>query len=335
MRHSGKRKYLILSAVLLIVLLIPALVIPAVKRQKALEAAEAVARAEELQRQSEKNAPIVIDGKEYMHNAGIETLLLFGVDKSEDYAENNTFFFNNDLQADFLILFSFDRNARTIKCLHINRDTVTPVMLLGARGDKIGYADMQLCLAHTFGNADEESCNNLRDAVEKMLGEEIDHYMRITMDSVGKINDFCGGISVKVDGDFTHINKDMYDGAVHTLRGDEALAYVRERQNVNDGSNIARMRRQKQFMNALYSQIRDTAVADPEFGLKFMLEISDCMKSDCSVDKLCEFFDEINEFEFQGIYSPEGTAGIDENGYVTFKPYEEEIQKYSLWMFYN
>ena len=136
------------------------------------------------------------NGQEYVLNEDLETVLVLGLDKFE---EDEVDSYNNDKQADFLILFVIDNNNKTYKAVHLNRDAMVEMNVLGVAGDKIGTETKQLALSHTYGNGKEVSCRNTANAVSGMLlGAEIDHYVSFTMDSVGVYNDLLGGVSVEI-----------------------------------------------------------------------------------------------------------------------------------------
>ena len=88
----------------------------------------------------------------------------------------------------------------------------------------------QLALAHTYGSGEEDSCENTVLAVSNLLyGMEIDHYVSLTMDGVALLNDLVGGVTVEVLDDFSGIDDTLVQGETVTLKGQQALTYVRSR----------------------------------------------------------------------------------------------------------
>lgn len=79
-----------------------------------------------------------------------------GLDKFEKNTSSESY--NNDQQADFLILLAIDNNARTVEALHINRDSMAEINILGVGGQIVGTYVGQLALAHTYGSGDHDSC---------------------------------------------------------------------------------------------------------------------------------------------------------------------------------
>ena len=77
---------------------------------------------------------ITYDGQEYLKKNGIETVLVMGLDKYE--GEQSLDSYNNNLQSDFLMLFVIDHQNKAYSSLHINRDTMADVDILGLADEK-------------------------------------------------------------------------------------------------------------------------------------------------------------------------------------------------------
>ena len=71
-------------------------------------------------------------GAEYRLKDGVEAVLVLGLDKFEG-ADTNSY--NNDKQADFLMLLVADHENEVCSALHINRDTMAEMSFLGVAGD--------------------------------------------------------------------------------------------------------------------------------------------------------------------------------------------------------
>ena len=160
-----------------------------------------------------------------MKNEDVESFLILGLDKFEDAINNDSY--NNDQRADFLMLLVFDNSEKKFTAVHLNRDTMVNMNVLGVAGQKIGTVNKQLALAHTYGNGRDVSCRNTADAVSELLnGVKVNHYLSITMDAVPILNDLLGGVEVTVLDDFSGIDDTLIKGETVTLHGDHALTYV-------------------------------------------------------------------------------------------------------------
>lgn len=277
------------------------------------------------------NKSLSVNGKDYVLKDNIETLLLLGLDKFEN-ADSG---YNNDKQADFLLLLVIDKDTNSCKAIHVNRDTMADMNILGVAGDKIGTVKKQIALSHTYGNGREVSCRNSANAVSDLfLGVEIDHYVSVTMEAVSVLNDLVGGVKVELLDDFSHIDSSMIKGEQVLLNGEQALMYVRSRYGLDDPSNIARMERQKQYLESLYKQSKELADADEGFIQRAALKVTDYIVSDCSVNKLQSLAESISGYEFEGILSLSGES-VKGDEFMEFYPDEASVMEIVIDCFYK
>ena len=259
----------------------------------------------------------------------LETVLVMGVDKyaSDAAAEEDSYV--NQEQADFLLLLVLDRETGVCTALPLNRDTMTEITALGLAGERVGTFTGQLALAHTYGSGGSDSCLNAKKAVSKLLGGvSIDHYMSFTMDSVPTVNDSVGGVSVTVLDDFKN-NQDLRKGEEVTLHGEEALLYVRGRQNAGDQTNLSRMKRQEQYMTALMAKLMDAARGDADFLTKLTFRLGDSFQTDYSVSQLQTLADTMLEAKIEPFLTIDGEAQKGEEFmeyYVDATSLEKTIQ---------
>ncbi|MBR2432598.1 MAG: LCP family protein, partial [Clostridia bacterium] len=206
------------------------------------------ARKGKFQKENFGSSSITYQGEEYVLKENVETFLVLGLDKFEGTSSADSY--NNDMQADFLMLFVFDNDAKKCTAIHINRDTITDVNILGVAGNKIATVKKQIALAHTYGNGRDISCRNTADSLSSMLGGmRINHYVSVTLDSVPVFNDLVGGVELEILDDFTGIDDTLVKGETVTLMGEHALKYVRTRAGLEDSTNSTRMVRQRQYIN--------------------------------------------------------------------------------------
>lgn len=205
---------------------------------------------------------IEFNGETYRQRKGLTTLLLMGIDKyaeEEEAPDKKPTYdsaFRHGGQADFLRLMVIDDKNQVVKQIEIDRDTMTPVTVLGVLGNRAGKRTMQICLAHYFGDGKEQSCELTVEAVENLFyGNHIDGYFAMNMDGISELNDWVGGVTVPIEDDFTAIDPSMYPGATVHLVGDQAELFVRERMSIGIGTNEARMRRQQVFMSNLQDML--------------------------------------------------------------------------------
>ena len=276
---------------------------------------------------------IEYDGQEYVLKKGIETFLVLGLDKFEE--QNDSSAFTNDKQADFVMLFVIDNNNKSCSLLHINRDTMVDMNVLGLAGDKVGSVNQQLALAHTYGSGDKVSCRNVADAVSKLLlNAKINNYASITMDAVPLFNDLVGGVELTVLDDFTGIDDTLIKGQKVKLTGEQALKYVQSRKGVADSSNESRMARQKQYLEALYASTNECIKNNDKFVIDASLKLSEYMVSNCSLTQFQNIFEKVSKYDFTEIKYLDGEMKAGER-FMEFYPSEESVKKQVVDLFYT
>ncbi|WP_377271723.1 LCP family protein [Peterkaempfera sp. SMS 1(5)a] len=93
--------------------------------------------------------------------------------------------------------------------------------------------------------------------VEKMSGVRLDHYVEIDFVGFKDLVDALGGVTVhtSVQIDDKHSGLHLAPGT-HRLDGTQALAFVRTRHGIGDGSDLGRIGLQQQFMTALLGEVK-------------------------------------------------------------------------------
>lgn len=283
--------------------------------------------------QKTENTVYEYNGVEYVKNEDVESFLILGLDKFEDAINNDSY--NNDQRADFLMLLAFDNSEKKFTAVHLNRDTMVNMNVLGVAGQKIGTVNKQLALAHTYGNGRDVSCRNTADAVSELLnGVKVNHYLSITMDAVPILNDLLGGVEVTVLDDFSGIDDTLIKGETVTLHGDHALTYVRERYGLEDSSNSTRMVRQRQYMTAVYDKAMLKIENDDNFVIEASSKLADYIVSDRSVNQLQEIAKKLSQYKFTEIETLEGESVI-KDGLMEFRPDADSIDKIVFELFYK
>ena len=183
---------------------------------------------------------VEVDGVTYRKKSRLTAILVMGV----DHDTQDSYEYRKAGQADFLRLVVLDDADKTVQQLQIDRDTMTPVTVLGLLGDRYEPVTEQICLGYAV------------EAVENLLGgQEIDQYLAMGLDGISTLNDLAGGVTVTLEDDFSAIDPAMTKGTTLTLQGDQAETYVRTRRSIGVGTNEARMVRQESYIKQLSVQL--------------------------------------------------------------------------------
>jgi len=279
---------------------------------------------------------LTYEGREYVRKDQIESYLVIGLDRYEDAMSSDSH--GSGVQADFLLLMVFDNESKQSVALQINRDAMTKVNKLSIGGTAVvdSYT-AQIALAYNYVNDDNEKirCNNTIDSVEYLLkGVDVDHYFAVTMDAVAASCDVVGGVEVTVLEDFTGIDDSLVKGQTVKLSGEQALRYVRTRYGLEDSTNNTRMKRQQQYLNALYDQIVANINADEGFIVELVDAVDDYVVYDSSDQRMQQLIEKFDEYEFLGIRELEGESKLGEE-FVEFYPNEESVRKTVIDLFYT
>lgn len=226
-----------------------------------------------------------INGKDYLKKDNIETILFVGLDSYErEIVEDYT----NDNFADYVTLLIVDKEEKTILPIQINRDTMCEMDILGIGGKLAGKDFKQLAFAHTYGSGDIESLINVKNAVSKIFYNlNIDYYISLTMNSVSRVNDAVGGVEVLVEDDFSGIDESLKMGENITLKGNQALTFVRTRSGLEDSSNVNRMKRQRVYLKALFDKCKENSEND-KFIYDVLDGVGDSLMSNTSIYDLSD-----------------------------------------------
>lgn len=269
----------------------------------------------------------------YAFRENLETVLILGVDKYIEDVTGSSY--NNNQQSDFLVLLVFDHDNKSYTAVHINRDTMTEITKLGINGEEAGSFIGQIALAHTYGRGGSDSCRNAARAVSGLFyGIEVDHYISTTMDSVGILNDKVGGVTLTVLDDFSEAFPEMTKGVEIKLDGEQAMAYVRTRYGLDEPTNLHRMERQRQYLNALKPCVVKAAGESETFIFDMLGIVSDYLVSDCTIQQLSDVCNNAIYYTDNGIRTIDG-EDIKGEEFIEFYADEASIQQVVLDLFYE
>lgn len=279
----------------------------------------------------ETTAQVFMNGQWYQKK-DVETLLVIGIDDFGAVTSSSSY--NNTKQADFLMLFVKDAESGESQVIHVNRDTMTDITMLGVSGEAAGTRKAQLALAYNYGQGQHDSSRNTVEAVSNLLyGIEIDHYITVTMDAVPVLNDWAGGVTIEVMDDMTGEDEALVLGEEIKLSGEQALAYVRTRMGLDDSTNINRMQRQRQYASA-WVETATPLLQDETAVTRLVMEMSDYHYSDCTAQELAGYASELGENSDVQILELPGEA-VNGEVFMEFHADDEGIQQLLLDVFYQ
>ena len=274
---------------------------------------------------------ITRDGVEYYPRQDITVVLLMGIDQEGPVTGSGSY--NNSGAADMVSVLVFDEADESISVLCLNRDTMLDIPVLGIGGKQAGTTYAQLALAHTYGSGMEDSCENVKKAVSNFLYDiQIDYYVSMNMDAVAILNDAVGGVTVNVREDFSDIDPTITMGEL-TLRGEQAIHYVRSRKNVGDQMNVTRLERQRGYMEGFAAAMSAARKENPSVLVDAYGEVSSYMVTDCSANALSGMMERYSGYTLAQILTPEGENVLGQE-YYEFYADQENLDQLILQLFY-
>jgi len=275
---------------------------------------------------------VEINGTTYQKKDDLTVILAMGV----DHETQDEYAYRQAGQADFLRLIVLDAKNKTVQQLQIDRDTITPVKVIGLMGDWYDPVDMQICLGYGFGDGRQSSCEVTVDAVENLLGgQKIDQYLSMGLDGISVLNDLAGGVTVTLEDDFSAIDPSMTKGSTLTLWGDQAEIYVRTRRSIGVGTNEARMKRQEQYIQQLSSQMDAKMQADKNFIVTAYDALEPYLYTDIAKGQMVNEAWAAKDYERLETIKPEGTHEVGDDGFMRFNVDAASLQQAVLQLFYE
>ncbi len=191
-------------------------------------------------------------------------------------------------RSDTVLLLHLSADGTRADAVHVPRDIVVDIP--ACRTEEDGWSEAtraQFNWAFQFGGA---ACT-IR-TFEQMTGIRVDHHLAIGFEGFAEVVDAVGGVEVELD-EAEHdpnVGHDLPAGR-HLLDGEQALAYVRARIFVGDGSDLNRLARQQEFLGLLYERITDQdTVADPTRLYPVLKAVTSAITADAGLDSLDELY---------------------------------------------
>lgn len=202
---------------------------------------------------------VMIDGKKY-YKKDVTTVLFMGIDnRGEIESEIGVPGYNG--QADMLALLIVDNREHSVNIVTIPRETMVDVDVYGRNGEFQATRDMQLCLQYAYGTDSKSGCELTIKAVEGLFeGIPIDEYIAISMGAIDEVVEAFGGVTVTMTEDHWIPGYEYQAGDTVKLEGEEAYEFIHFRDTTENGTNLDRMSRQKDFINGLIAQIKASPI---------------------------------------------------------------------------
>ena len=242
---------------------------------------------------------ILVDGEVWEYNRDIMTFLCMGVDARSGIGKEKTP--GKAGQADAILMAVVNPGKEDISVIAINRDTMTDIEIYDTAGMYLEEETAQLTLQYAYGDGREKSCELMERAVSELFyGIPIHGYGALDMQSIATLNDAVGGVEVTILEDMTKFRWDWSEGTKILLKGEDALFYIRERDEESGelGTNIRRVERQKQYLTAYVAKLKQKIKEDVTFPVTLLGQIQKHMVTSLSVQEITFLADTLLGYEF-------------------------------------
>lgn len=274
------------------------------------------------------------NGVTYFPRQDINVMLVMGIDL--DGPVKDTSLEADKGEADMVALVVFDETNRKINIVHINRDTMVDMNVIGIDGKKADdVVHRQLAMAHTYGTGLKDSCENTRNAVSNLFyGLGINYYVAINQDAIPILNDTVGGVTVEVTEDFSAVNPDITMGTT-TLMGKAALDYVQIRENIGDQTNISRMSRQEKYMKSFMKVFNQKTQEDEAFLLTTYDAVDEYVVTNFTTKSMSSVLKQYADYEIGEVLSLDGELKMGPDGFYEYHLDEKALDDLVLRMFFK
>ncbi|MEX3101488.1 MULTISPECIES: LCP family protein [unclassified Streptomyces] len=139
---------------------------------------------------------------------------------------------------------------------------------------------------------------------EKLTDIHIDHFMMIDFSGVVSMADAVGGVPVCVDANiYSHTSTGKGSGlklpeGTHSIKGRQALQWLRTRYGFEDGSDLGRAKAQHMYMNSMVRELRSNAkLTSPNKLRKLAEAATSAITVDNGLDSITKMYDLATELQ--------------------------------------
>jgi LCP family protein required for cell wall assembly len=163
--------------------------------------------------------------------------------------------------SDTAMLIHISADRRWAVVVSIPRDLIAPRPTCRARvgiGDQTSDSTVPGSPADMFDHAMNIGGPACAVAtIEQLTNIRVDHFIELDFNAFRDMTNILGGITVCVpppgiNDPYSHLN---ITAGLHTVTGDQALAFVRDRHGIGDGSDLGRIRMQQMFVSSLLHKL--------------------------------------------------------------------------------
>jgi len=211
-----------------------------------------------------------------------ENILLIGSDRRK---LKNQGPLNAGQRSDTTILLHIAADRQSAALVSIPRDTMVSMPVCHRKDGSSVPAQRAAMFNIAYSNAGA-ACTIA--TVEKLTKVRIDHHVVVDFSGFKDMVDALGGVKVCVPQAVNDVDSHLVLSAgVHNVKGRTALAYVRTRHALGDGSDLSRIDRQQAFLGSMVDKIRSSGLLlRPDRLLRFLGAATNSLTTDPGLGNL-------------------------------------------------
>lgn len=193
------------------------------------------------------------DGPEIPDWNGAVNLLIMGSDVRAGQTSAN-YGDEGGARSDVMMLLHVSSDHSNATLVSIPRDTMLPTPeCTTPAGDTI-EARESVQINGVLNDGPYCSLDTIRD----FTGLDVDHFIIVDFDGVIGVTDAIGGVEICLAEDVDDPDSGLTLAAgEHTIQGAQALAFLRTRHGIGDGSDLGRIATQQTYLSALARKVKD------------------------------------------------------------------------------
>jgi len=211
-----------------------------------------------------------------------ENILLIGSDKRAAKFENAS---NAGQRSDTTILLHLAADRKSAVLVSIPRDTIVDIPTCKRRDGTKLPAHPAAMFNSAFSEAGAACTIN---TVEKLTKIRIDHHVVIDFGGFRDMVNALGGVKICLPQAVSDSDSHLFlSKGEHVVKGKDALAYVRTRHGLGNGSDIDRIDRQQAFLGSMVQKIKSKGLLlRPDRLLGFLGAATNSISTDPSLGSL-------------------------------------------------
>lgn len=197
--------------------------------------------------------------------------------------------------ADTTVLLHVSKDRSHATALSIPRDLVVDVPDCPAQGDGDEEAipgSQDVRFNESLGQEGRDPGCAWR-TVQELTGIEINHFMMADFNAVKTLSSAVGGVEVCVAKDIDDKKSKLkLSKGKHRVQGEDALAFVRTRGSVGQGSDLSRIELQQQFLSSMFREVKSSgSLSNPTKAWKLANAATEALTVDTGIGSVKKLAD--------------------------------------------